>query len=107
MFDLSGRTAIVTGGAGILGKHFCQALAVYGANVVVADRDVKSAEQVVAKLDGKPLAYGIDLTKEEEIAAMVQTVRSRYGRIDILHNNAAIETRPARRVSSIRSKNST
>lgn len=93
LFKLSGRTAIVTGGAGILGAHFCKALAAYGANVVVADRDTKSAEKISAALAGRPLAYGIDLTKEEEIVAMVEAVRTLYGRIDILHNNAA--TKPA------------
>jgi len=92
LFDLQGRTAIVTGGAGILGTHFCEALAAYGANVVIADRDAKAAESLAAKLPGRPLALAIDLAKEEEIAAMAKAVQARYGCIDILHNNAATKT---------------
>ncbi|NBO18162.1 MAG: SDR family oxidoreductase [Proteobacteria bacterium] len=93
LFDLSGRTAIVTGGAGILGRHFCQGLAECGANVVVVDHAEKPAKELAATLPGKPLALAVDITDEKSLAAMVQTVHDTYGRIDILHNNAA--TKPA------------
>jgi NAD(P)-dependent dehydrogenase (short-subunit alcohol dehydrogenase family) len=93
LFDLSGRTAIVTGGGGILGRYFCQALAAFGANVVVVDREVKAAQAVADDLPGKPLALSIDVTNEAAVAEMVAQVHTHYGRIDILHNNAA--TKPA------------
>lgn len=93
LFDLSGRTAIVTGGAGILGKHFCHGLAAYGANVVVVDRVREEAEALAATLPGKPLAVTVDVTDESAVAAMVDKVHEHYGSIDILHNNAA--TKPA------------
>jgi len=89
MFDLTGRTAIVTGGGGILGAHFCEGLAAFGANVVVVDIAEDAAQKVAAKLPGKPLALAVDITDEKQIAGMVEKVSGHYGRIDILHNNAA------------------
>ncbi|MDX2112505.1 MAG: SDR family oxidoreductase [Alphaproteobacteria bacterium] len=93
LFDLSERTAIVTGGGGILGRYFCHALAAYGANVVVVDRNQDAAQQVAASLPGKPLAIGMDITDEQAVIHLKDRVCSTYGGIDILHNNAA--TKPA------------
>jgi NAD(P)-dependent dehydrogenase (short-subunit alcohol dehydrogenase family) len=93
LFDLSSRTAIVTGGAGILGAHFCQGLAAFGANVVVVDKSAKAAEEVAHALEGKAMAFAVDLTEEKQVEKLVKDVHGQYGRIDILHNNAA--TKPA------------
>lgn len=89
LFDLSGRTAIVTGGCGILGQHFCKGLATHGANVVVVDLQQEAADALAVQLPGKPLAYALDITDEASVKTMVQDVEKQYGRIDILHNNAA------------------
>jgi NAD(P)-dependent dehydrogenase (short-subunit alcohol dehydrogenase family) len=89
LFDLSGRTAIVTGGAGILGRGFCEALAAYGANVVVVDKNQAAAEEVAHGLAGEAAAYAVDITNEDEISSLTAQVLKRYQRIDILHNNAA------------------
>lgn len=89
LFELNGRTAIVTGGAGILGAYFCKGLAAHGANVVVVDIDEEKAHAVAEQLSGKPLAIGIDITDETQIKNMVARVQKEYGAIDILHNNAA------------------
>lgn len=89
LFDLSGRVAIVTGGGGILGKHFCAGLAAHGAHVVVADRTQAIADAVASTLPGKPMACALDITDEAAVAKMVEDVSRHYGRIDILHNNAA------------------
>jgi NAD(P)-dependent dehydrogenase (short-subunit alcohol dehydrogenase family) len=88
-FDLSGKVAIVTGGAGTLGKHFCIGLANAGANVVVVDRHQEAAAEIAAGLKGDPLAYAADITDESALSALVDRVHTQYGRIDILHNNAA------------------
>jgi NAD(P)-dependent dehydrogenase (short-subunit alcohol dehydrogenase family) len=97
LFDLSGRVALVTGGAGLLGKHFCRGLADVGANVVVADRSREDAEAVARSLPGDAMAVGIDLTAESEIAAMVDRITAKYGRLDILHNNAATKPKELQR----------
>lgn len=93
LFDLSGKTAIVTGGIGILGKHFCSGLAEYGANLVVADLDEKSAQDFADQLSDqyhvKTLGIGCDVSKPEDVDKMVEKVTDEFAEINILHNNAA------------------
>jgi len=91
-FDLTGRTAIVTGGTGILGRHFCRGLSVAGANVVVADLDCEAtaafAEELAAS-GGGALGVACDVADPDSVRALVEQARQRFGAIHILHNNAA------------------
>jgi 3-oxoacyl-[acyl-carrier protein] reductase len=91
---LEGRVAIVTGGGHGIGKAYAKRLADEGAHLVVVDIDGKAAEQVAAQLIemGSPKAYGFaaDVTKESDLAAMVEKTVGTFGRIDILVNNAAM-----------------
>ncbi|MBB3140061.1 SDR family oxidoreductase [Halomonas organivorans] len=93
LFDLSGRVAIVTGGLGILGRHFCRALSEYGAHVVVADLDGDAAKAFAEELEhenGVPCLGGAcDVTREDSVEALVTSTLEHFGAIDILHNNAA------------------
>jgi NAD(P)-dependent dehydrogenase (short-subunit alcohol dehydrogenase family) len=96
-FDLSGKSAIVTGGGGILGKGFCQVLAAHGASVAVLDVNeasaVATAEQVrqaVPQAHLLPLAC--DVSDPAQVADAVARVVAEFGGIDILHNNAATKT---------------
>lgn len=93
LFDLTGRTAVVTGGAGILGRHFCAGLSESGANVAVVDLDQKSAaalaEELNRKRPGSAIAVGCDVSKQSSVSEMVARVVEAFGAIDILHNNAA------------------
>lgn len=93
LFDLKGRVAIVTGGLGILGQHFCQVLASYGANVVVVDLDSDAAKRYASDLEREAgvtcMGQGCDVSDEASVEAMVASVLERFGAIDILHNNAA------------------
>jgi len=96
MYNLKGRISIVTGGARGLGKAMAERLGKEGATVVIADIDVPSMEKTVAEMNeaGYPTeGYRIDLTKTEEIDAMIDHVAKKYGRIDILINNAGINIR--------------
>lgn len=92
-FSLKGKVAIVTGGAGIIGSHFCKGLASAGANVAVVDINIESAEVLVAEVKEnygvKAKAICCDLTNEQSVKEMVQAVLNEFGQIDILHNNAA------------------
>jgi NAD(P)-dependent dehydrogenase (short-subunit alcohol dehydrogenase family) len=92
-FDLTGKTAIVTGGAGILGRHFCLGLAESGANVVVADLHYNAAMQLVSDLQDRygtnALAIGCDVANQQSVQKMVTDVVVEFGEINILHNNAA------------------
>jgi len=93
LFDLHGKTAMVTGGAGILGCRFCAGLAEFGANVAVIDINAKAAKDVAEELDGryhvKSIGIGCDITRPDSVKKMLEQVISVWGNIHILHNNAA------------------
>lgn len=94
MFDLRDRVAIVTGGAGLLGREYADALAQAGANVVVADRLARPAETLARTLTAhhgpRALGVGVDVSRAAAVERMVQRVLREFGRIDILVNNAAL-----------------
>lgn len=96
LFDLSGRTAVVTGGVGILGRHFCAALADHGAAVAVVDLDEAACAALAADLratHGVPtLGVGCDISRPDSVAAMANRVETELGPVAILHNNAATKT---------------
>ena len=97
-FDLRGRTAVVTGGAGLLGAHHVRALAESGAVVVVCDIDKDGASNVAATLQDdlstdNVSALQLDVTDSRSIKAAHDDLRSRDIRVDILVNNAAIDSK--------------
>jgi len=95
LFDLTGRVAIVTGGAGLLGREYTRTLLAAGASVAVADIDydqaVATATTAAAETGGVALGVAVDIRSQEQIGRMVAAVCDRFGRIDILVNNAAID----------------
>lgn len=94
-FSLTNRVAIVTGGAGFLGKEFCRTLAEAGAHVVVADVNQGAAEDIVKNISKavgvETLAVQADVTNKESVAAMVGMAKDVFGRVDILVNSAALD----------------
>jgi len=92
LFDLSGRTAIVTGASSGLGVTFAYALAANGANVVVAARRRDRLDDVVAGLkgEGESLAVECDITQPDQIEAMCEAAMARFGSIDIFVANAGV-----------------
>ena len=93
-FDLSGRVAVVTGGAGLLGEEFCRTLAAAGAKVAVLDLNHEGAKQVagaIAREGGEAQPYGLDITDQDAARAAVERIRSQWGRIDVLVNSAALD----------------
>lgn len=95
LFRIDGKVAIITGGAGLLGREFSFALAQYGAHVVVADIMDSKAKQLAEEIteNGFPKASGIqvDVSDKESVQKMVEKVLHEFGHIDILVNNAAID----------------
>ncbi|MCP1995914.1 glucose 1-dehydrogenase [Flavobacterium sp. HSC-61S13] len=90
LFNLTGKTAVVTGGAAGIGKASCQILAAYGAQVVVSDYNLEAAQQTadeIQKSGGKALAIHCDVTKDEALVNLVDQTISAYGGIHILVNN--------------------
>lgn len=95
-FDLTGRTALVTGGAGLLGVEHARALMAVGATVVVADLDADGAGRAVSTLNaegaaGYAVALRLDVTDEAGIEAAAGAVERAHGPVSILVNNAAID----------------
>ena len=89
LFDLTGKTAIVTGGAKNLGQYMAKGLNEYGANVVLVDID-DDFEESLSMLDKDSMAFKVDITEDSEVKNMVKRVEKEFGGIDILVNNAAI-----------------
>src|SRR3990167_6824029 len=90
---LKDKVIIVTGGGVGIGRAYAMGLAQEGARVVVADIQDQEAEQVAAeirRLDGDAFAVPVDVTSADKTRAMAEAAVKRYGRIDILVNNAAL-----------------
>ena len=90
--SLGGRVAIVTGAASGIGRATAVALASAGASVVVADVNAEGAGRVADELADRGLiasGYAADMGDEDAVEEMVRHAVSTYGRLDILHNNAA------------------
>jgi NAD(P)-dependent dehydrogenase (short-subunit alcohol dehydrogenase family) len=92
-FDLSGKTAIVTGAVGILGQRFCRGLAEFGAQVAVVDLDLERCATFAGELErdyGVPaLGIACDVADPASVTNMVEQAVKRFGAIHVLHNNAA------------------
>jgi NAD(P)-dependent dehydrogenase (short-subunit alcohol dehydrogenase family) len=91
LFSLSGKTALVTGGAGYLGRAICEALAEAGATVIVASRQLEKCRQFADQLleqGWKADAEQVDVTDTVSVKQAFRSIRSRHGAIDILVNNA-------------------
>lgn len=91
-FSMEGKVALVTGGAGILGRHFCAGLAEAGARVAVVDVDAAAATSFAAELGPDAAGFACDIASPESVRACVDQVLARFGAIDILHNNAATKS---------------
>lgn len=92
-FDLSGKTAIVTGAAGLLGRRHCRALAGAGATVVATDANAGDCAKVAAELGGSAFGCAADVTDPDSLKGLLAEVLKRTGCVDILVNNAAINDR--------------
>lgn len=94
-FDLDGRVAVVTGSLGLLGREHLRALAEAGAAIVATDVDEKACEGLAAELADmtkRPaLGVGADVTRKADLERLREKVLAKFGRVDVLVNNAAID----------------
>lgn len=93
LFDLHGRSAVVTGGSGHLGSALVEALAEQGADVAVTSRSEARCQRVVDRVrkrgvDGELVALAMDVSDEAAVRSGIDAVQERFGRLDILVNNA-------------------
>lgn len=94
LFSLEGKVAVVTGANGLIGKEHCRALHEAGANVAMCDINVEATQNTIEKTIGETAgdytAYTMDVTSKESIESVAADLLKKYGKIDILINNAAI-----------------
>jgi NAD(P)-dependent dehydrogenase (short-subunit alcohol dehydrogenase family) len=92
-FDLSGKTAVITGGAGLLGVRHAEAIAEMGGTPVLLDIDDDraraSADDIVRRFGGQAAGVRTDITDPASVASAMRDVTARFGPVDILINNAA------------------
>lgn len=104
LFSLASRVAVVTGGAGLLGFKHCEIIAAAGGVPVLLDLDLKKINDHVTDLTNRfgVNAFGmkVDITQSAEVKAALEEVLGRYGRIDILINNAAIDAKVSKESNS-------
>jgi NAD(P)-dependent dehydrogenase (short-subunit alcohol dehydrogenase family) len=97
LFDLTGRSAIVTGGSKGLGAAMAEGLASAGANVLLASRNLDesqaAADEIAAGYGVKTAAIQADVSNSADVDAMVAKAMTEFGQIDILFNNAGINIR--------------
>ena len=91
---LAGKVALVTGGGGGIGRATALAFAREGAKVAVVDIDIRGADEVVGAiraLGGEALGIETDVSKSDQVVAMIAKVVARFGRLDVAFNNAGID----------------
>ena len=98
-FRLDGKVAVVSGALGLLGQEHCAALAQAGAHVVATDLDHERLTSFAKDLDetagGRVLGFGADVTDASSLDRLREFVVARFGRLDVLVNNAAIDDKVA------------
>jgi NAD(P)-dependent dehydrogenase (short-subunit alcohol dehydrogenase family) len=94
LFDLSGRVAIITGGAGMLGMRHAQTIAEAGGRVVIADlpdaSPQQAAQRIATDFNVETLGVAVNITNKNQVEGLVSETLKKFGRIDILINNAAL-----------------
>jgi NAD(P)-dependent dehydrogenase (short-subunit alcohol dehydrogenase family) len=91
---LEGKSAVVTGGGRGLGREVVLLMASEGASVVAFDQNGEGAEAVAAEAQeagGRAIAVQGDVTKEDEVAAVIRRCRDEFGGFDVIHNNAGVQ----------------
>ncbi|QIX53633.1 SDR family NAD(P)-dependent oxidoreductase [Rhodococcus sp. DMU1] len=99
MKEISGRTAVVTGAGGGMGRSIALELAAEGVSVAVVDLDKDAAEAVAAEISasgGTAAAYAIDVSKLDQVEQLADDVYAKFGSVEILVNNAGVTLRPFR-----------
>jgi NAD(P)-dependent dehydrogenase (short-subunit alcohol dehydrogenase family) len=93
LFDLTGKTALVTGSSKGIGRAIAERLAEHGASVVISARKLEGCEEVaggITSRGGRAVAVACNISYKEELERLVRTSREAFGKIDVLVCNAAV-----------------
>jgi NAD(P)-dependent dehydrogenase (short-subunit alcohol dehydrogenase family) len=93
LFDLTGKTAVITGSSRGIGRAIAERMAEHGASVVVSSRKLDACEEVVAAISskgGKARAITCNIASKEDLARLADESRAAFGKIDVLVCNAAV-----------------
>lgn len=96
LFDLTGKTAIITGGTGIIGRHLAYGLAEHGANIIIFDKNLEDTPAILNTIRSFEViadAIQVDITQYSEVEKYVDQVKNRFQNIDILINHAGLNIR--------------
>jgi NAD(P)-dependent dehydrogenase (short-subunit alcohol dehydrogenase family) len=99
LFSLKGKVSLITGAGSGLGRIFCEAMAEQGSHVVCADINESWAKETasrLAKYGVKTLAIKVDVSQQDDVKALFRKVDEKFGKLDILFNNAGIATKGAK-----------
>ena len=93
--NLTGKVAVITGGSSGIGLGVCELLSAYGAKIAMVDISPKGEEKAQELRDaGRDAAFfQCDVTNEEQVKTTVDAIVAKFGKIDILHNNAGVTVR--------------
>ncbi len=89
IYDLTGRVAVITGGAGLLGRQHAAVVSELGGIPVLLDKDYDALTQAVAEIGKDCRSIEVDITVEDALSEALESILSDVGRVDILINNAA------------------
>ena len=93
--NLTGKVAVITGGSSGIGLGVCELLSAYGAKIAMVDISPKGEEKAQELRDAGREAtfFQCDVTNEEQVKKTVDAIVEKYGKIDVLHNNAGVTVR--------------
>ncbi len=91
IFSLKDKVAVVTGALGLLGREHCKALADAGAHVAAADLDESGCRELARSLPTESIGVRLDVTDRSSVRELLDDILQRFGRVDILVNNAAVD----------------
>lgn len=93
LYSIQDKVVLITGGTGLLGRTYCQAMIEAGAKVVVADlperHPQKYAGELMDRFGGEALGVVCDVTQEEQVRSLIQSALAQFGQVDVAINNAA------------------
>ena len=92
LLSLKNKVSLVIGGSGYLGTAICETFAELGSNVIIASRDeekcIKLSNKLKKEYNVNCEGFGVDITKEDEVSKLLVHIKSNFGKLDVLVNNA-------------------